>query len=67
MQNSMHDQNYHQGFEDGLIAAFAAAQKDANEAGADGGGPAVATVYQVATDHGLDGVRVVERVAEASR
>ena len=53
--------------EDGLVSAFAAVQKDANEGAATGGGPAASTVYEVATDHGLDGARVVGRVAAASR
>ena len=53
--------------EDGLVTAFAAAQKDANEDGSEGGGPAAVSVYLVAEDPGLDGAGVVGRVAESSR
>lgn len=56
-----------QAVEDGLVTAFAAVQRDANDASREGGGPAAATVYEVATDHGLNGARVVGRVAAASR
>lgn len=49
--------------EDGIVEAFAAAQRDAEE----DEGPRVATVYLTAKDLGLDGATVVERVAELAR
>jgi hypothetical protein len=59
--------NYRQGLEDGLVDAFAAVQRDANEEGIEGGGPLAVTVYLAATEHWLDGPRIMERVAEVFR
>lgn len=49
--------------EDGIVEAFAAVQRDAEE----DEGPSVATVYLTAQNQGLDGATVIERVAELAR
>jgi hypothetical protein len=50
--------------EEGLVAAFLAVQRDS---GREGNGPFVDTIYYAAQGRGIDGARVIGRVAGAPR